>query len=103
MTSRPERSKSRDGAWPPPTDPRDRRIWEEAGQPGCSATVPRHWQGIVLECVQQLRRGCPSIRIHQIKEKFGMLRIYFEADPREVDRASEIIADAARAIDERRA
>lgn len=89
-------------AWPPPDDPMNRRIFEEAGRPECSAIVPKSWQGIVLETVQQLKRECPSIRFLQIKEKFGGLRIYFGADPSEVARASEIIADATRVIDERR-
>lgn len=61
-----------------------RKIFEDLGLiwPRAGAAVGQGWMKIVEPALRAMKKIDPNIRIDQIKEKFGGLRIYFAAsDP----------------------
>jgi hypothetical protein len=47
-------------------------------QPEKYISIDQGWYKLVLDCHNEIVRIDPEYRIHQIKEKFGSLRYYFE-------------------------
>ena len=47
-------------------------------QPEKYIAIDEGWYKLVLDCHNEILRIDPEYRIHQIKEKFGALRYYFE-------------------------
>lgn len=47
-------------------------------QPEKYIAIDEGWYKLVLDCHNEIVRIDPEYRIHQIKEKFGSLRYYFE-------------------------
>lgn len=48
----------------------------------CGASIPEHWEQIVLDALEKLKDY--PIQIAQIKSKFEMLRIYYDMTLEEI-------------------
>lgn len=62
----------------------------------CSIEVGDGWLPVLGGLAVAIETYAPSARAVQAKEKFGELRVYFGAYPEEIEKAEELVRNAAK-------
>lgn len=78
------------------TDPTGLLVKRFNVDPRYSNHIPLGWTAIVFDALEQLTESCTGIKILQIKEKLGGLRIYYSVPQGYSEKANDIITKATK-------